>query len=271
MNETLTEVVSIGSGSTVDRKRGVVCRVRLLELAGPNARTYTQECVRRAVRDRVYEACTVNADHSQSSINPRNYRDRIGTLRHVRADGGLCGTLYVNTRHTLADKLFREAETASGGIRLSHCIGAQTSRRSEGAVFVQKIETVRSVDVHFVCKAETATGSMGQADLPADKAARAAAAGLRLGLPVFLVDYLLRAECGYLRDCCQSDEAIERHLLCIYRSLVESGELPATPPRDASAAPGVFLGVNRVDHREPLRQHGRNRGKAAQGLLRSIT
>ena len=121
--------------------------VKILGLESRNQRSYLPEALSRAVP--LYEGAKVNVNHPKGSpTGPRDYQDRLGTIRNVevRAEQGLFGDLHFNPRHTLAEQLIWDAEHSPENVGFSHNVEAQTSRRGDRVV-VEAITRVQSVDL----------------------------------------------------------------------------------------------------------------------------
>ncbi len=105
---------------------------------GWNRATGGRICPRR-LREaaRLYEDAKVNVNHPKGNpAGPRDYQDRIGTIRGVamRAGEGLFGDFHFNPKHALAEQLMWDAEHAPENVGFSHNVEARTSRprRSRG-------------------------------------------------------------------------------------------------------------------------------------------
>ena len=148
MNELLQEFVdSRGVSMRVDRQRGVIRGVKILGLHSRNGRTYLPEALQQAAR--LYEGAKVNVNHPKGSpTGPRDYQDRIGTIRQVvaRSDQGLFADFHFNPKHALAEQLAWDAEHAPENVGFSHNVEARTARRGDQVV-VEAITRVASVDL----------------------------------------------------------------------------------------------------------------------------
>ena len=148
MNETLQEFFdSRGVTMRVDRESGVIRGVKILGLESRNHRTYLPDALARAVP--LYEGAKVTVNHPKGNPTlPRDYQDRLGTIRGVemRTGEGLFGDLHFNPRHALAEQLIWDAEHSPENVGFSHNVEAQTSRRDDRLV-VEAIKQVRSVDL----------------------------------------------------------------------------------------------------------------------------
>lgn len=143
--ETLMERASIGA-PRVDRNAGVIRGVKVLGRRSTNNRTYTEAAIAKALH--LYDGAVVNIDHARDPGEPRSYRDRIGTIRNpfVDAAGGITGDFHFNKSHPLAEQLANDAEYSPESLGLSHNVKAEVARRG-GTVYVESINTVRSVDI----------------------------------------------------------------------------------------------------------------------------
>jgi len=148
MIETLQEFVnSRGMRMRVDRQAGVIRGAKILGTESRNGRTYLPEAISRAAG--LYENAKVNVNHPKGSPGgPRDYQDRIGSIRdvRVRAGEGLFADFHFNPKHALAEQLAWDAEHAPENVGFSHNVQARTSRRGEQVV-VEAITKVQSVDL----------------------------------------------------------------------------------------------------------------------------
>lgn len=148
MSELLQEFVdSRGVPMRVDRQGGVIRGVKILGLHSRNGRTYLAEALQQAAR--LYEGVKVNVNHPKGSpTGPRDYQDRIGTIRQVvaRGDEGLFADFHFNPKHALAEQLAWDAEHAPENVGFSHNVEARTARRGDRVV-VEAIIRVASVDL----------------------------------------------------------------------------------------------------------------------------
>ena len=148
MSDMLQEFCdSRGASMRVDAQAGVIRGVKVLGLESRNGRTYLPETLAQAVR--LYEDAKVNVNHPKGNpAGPRDYQDRIGTIRGVamRAGEGLFGDFHFNPKHALAEQLIWDAEHAPENVGFSHNVEARTSRRGDRVV-VEAILRVQSVDL----------------------------------------------------------------------------------------------------------------------------
>jgi hypothetical protein len=147
MIETLQEYFdSRGVAVRVDRAAAVIRGVKLLGLESRNGRSYLPEALVQAVP--LYEDAKVNVNHPKGNPSgPRDYQDRIGVIRSVRAAGnGLFGDFHFNPKHALAEQLVWDAEHAAENVGFSHNVEARTTRRGDRVV-VEAITRVQSVDL----------------------------------------------------------------------------------------------------------------------------
>ena len=162
---------SRGASMRVDAQAGVIRGVKVLGLESRNGRTYLPETLAQAAR--LYEDAKVNVNHPKGNpAGPRDYQDRIGTIRGVamRAGEGLFGDFHFNPKHALAEQLIWDAEHAPENVGFSHNVEARTSRRGDRVV-VEAILRVQSVDL--VADPATTRGLFESAEA----AARTARAG----------------------------------------------------------------------------------------------
>ena len=147
MTERLQEFCdSRGVRCTLDRQAGVIRGVKILGLQSRNGRSYLPEALAQAVS--LYEDAKVNVNHPKGSPGgPRNYQDRIGVIRNVKAGhDGLFADFHFNPKHSLSEQLLWDAEHAPENVGFSHNVEARTARRGESLV-VEAITRVESVDL----------------------------------------------------------------------------------------------------------------------------
>jgi hypothetical protein len=148
MNERLQEFVhSRGVAVRVDREAGIIQGVKILGLQSRNGRSYLPEALSAAAQ--LYEEAKVNVNHPKGApTGPRDYQDRIGTIRNValRSGEGLFADFHFNPKHALAEQLIWDAEHAPENVGFSHNVEARTTRRGEQVV-VEGITKVQSVDL----------------------------------------------------------------------------------------------------------------------------
>jgi hypothetical protein len=138
---------SRGASMRVDAQAGVIRGVKVLGLESRNGRTYLPEALAQAAR--LYEDAKVNVNHPKGNpAGPRDYQDRIGTIRGVamRPGEGLFGDFHFNPKHALAEQLMWDAEHAPENVGFSHNVEARTSRSGDRVV-VEAITRVQSVDL----------------------------------------------------------------------------------------------------------------------------
>lgn len=146
---TLIEFVDSRGISLKTKETGIIRGVKLLGLESRNGRVYPKETVARAAG--LYEGAKVNVNHAKGdAAQPRDYQDRIGSIRGVtvhEGDGGLFGDFHFNPKHALAEQLIWDAENAPENLGFSHNIVAKVSRSRQGKVVVEEISRVQSVDL----------------------------------------------------------------------------------------------------------------------------
>jgi hypothetical protein len=172
MNNMLQEFCdSRGVTMRVDRPSGVIRGVKVLGFESRNGRTYLPEALQQAAR--LYEEAKVNVNHPKGSpTGPRDYQDRIGTIRNVtvRPEEGMFGDFHFNPKHALAEQLLWDAEHAPENVGFSHNVEARVARRGDRVV-VEAITRVQSVDL--VADPATTSGLFESAssDAPVESAA----------------------------------------------------------------------------------------------------
>jgi hypothetical protein len=148
MTDTLQEFCdSRGVSIRVDREAGVIRGVKVLGLESRNGRTYLPEALAQAAP--LYEEAKVNVNHPKGNpTGPRDYQDRMGTIRGVsmRPNEGLFADFHFNPRHALAEQLIWDAEHAPENVGFSHNVEARVARRGDRVV-VEAITRVQSVDL----------------------------------------------------------------------------------------------------------------------------
>lgn len=145
--ESLLEfATSEGLSPRIDAIRGVLHGVKVLGLISRNGRRYRESCIAAAAP--LYEGIKVNVNHAREPRRgPRDYQDRLGCLREVRAaDEGLFADLHFNPKHALAEQLIWDAEHAPENVGLSHNVEAKTSRGGNQLI-VEEILRVNCVDL----------------------------------------------------------------------------------------------------------------------------
>ena len=138
---------SRGVSMRVDRQAGVIRGVKVLGLESRNGRSYLPEALAQAAR--LYEDAKVNVNHPKGNpAGPRDYQDRIGTIRNVamRPGEGLFADFHFNPKHALAEQLIWDAEHAPENVGFSHNVEARIGRRGDRVV-VEAITRVQSVDL----------------------------------------------------------------------------------------------------------------------------
>lgn len=157
---------SRGASMRVDAQAGVIHGVKVLGLESRNGRTYLPEALTQAAR--LYEDAKVNVNHPKGNpAGPRDYQDRIGTMRAIvmRPGEGLFGDFHFNPKHALAEQLIWDAEHTPENVGFSHNVEARTSRRGDHVV-VEAITRVQSVDL--VADPATTRGLFESTDEPAE-------------------------------------------------------------------------------------------------------
>ena len=131
----------------VDPAAGVIHGVKIIGLASLNNRRYLPAALAQAAP--LYENTKVNVNHPKGSpLSPRDYQDRIGTLRNVkmRTGEGLFADFHFNPRHALAEQLIWDAQNSPENVGFSHNVLARTTSQ-DGQLVVQEITRVQSVDL----------------------------------------------------------------------------------------------------------------------------
>lgn len=132
-------------GVALTAEEGVIRGVKILGLASKNGREYLPAAVREARA--LYEGAKVNVNHTKTGAEPRDYRDRLGTVKNVRETAdGLYADLHYNPKNPVAEQLAWDAAHAPENVGFSHVVDAQTARRG-GRLVVESIKRVQSVDL----------------------------------------------------------------------------------------------------------------------------
>jgi hypothetical protein len=162
---------SRGLALRIDRDAGLLRGVKLLGLTSKNGREYPEATLARAAA--LYDGAKVNVNHPKGHpLAPRDYQDRLGTIRNVvaRPGEGLFGDLQYNPKHVLAEQLIWDAEHAPENVGFSHNVQARTAKRGDQTI-VEEILAVQSVDL--VADPATTRGLFESAAADDDDARRA--------------------------------------------------------------------------------------------------
>jgi hypothetical protein len=137
---------SQGAPLIVDREESVIRGVKVVGLESRNGRSYLPGALSKAAP--LYEGAKVNVNHPRENpARPREYQDRIGTLKNPRmAEDGLFADLQFNPSHPLAGQLAWDAEHAPENVGLSHHVQARLARVNDRTV-VEEITQVHAVDL----------------------------------------------------------------------------------------------------------------------------
>jgi hypothetical protein len=132
----------------VDRKRSVICGVKVLGFTSLNGRQYLPEAVKAAAQ--MYEGILVNVDHPEAGAeDSRSAYDRCGKLVNVRyIEGkGLYADLQLLKGHPITERVLNAAETMPEAYGLSHNAQGEGDEDEQGVFIVRKISGVRHVDL----------------------------------------------------------------------------------------------------------------------------
>lgn len=134
-------------GAAFDTDAGLVRDVKVLGLESANRRRYTQEAIGNAVSQ--YERAKINFDHPDTPNKSRGYRDRFALLIncHLAEDGAFRADLMYNPEHAEAKSFAWWAKNAPEAIGLSHNAVGQGKTDAAGIFVIEKILSVRSVDI----------------------------------------------------------------------------------------------------------------------------
>ena len=190
---------SRGTQVKVDEQAGVIAGVKVLGLASKNGRVYRAEAIAEGAA--LYEGVKVNVNHPKRTVaGPRDYQDRLGCLRNIRAtDAGLFGDLHFNPHHAIAEQLAWDARFAPENVGLSHNVQARTSRQGDRTM-VEQILSVHSVDL--VADPATTHSLFEAAETPSPSASLSAASPLSTDAAIALARDDLRQRRSQLRRWC---------------------------------------------------------------------
>lgn len=137
---------SRGQQLAVDAEKGVIRGVKIIGYESANNRSYPREVLKRAMP--LYEGARVNVNHRKNLGEPRDYQERMGSIRSVReGDGGLYGDLHYNPKHRLAEQLAWDAQNDPGSVGLSPVHSVTGRRVAGGKLLIESVESVKSVDL----------------------------------------------------------------------------------------------------------------------------
>jgi hypothetical protein len=152
----LRESVNQDDGLSMGNGEAVLRDVFILGGESQNRRRYTAQAVTDALG--LYEGARVNIDHpDHNPAASRRVKDRFGRLSNVRmVDGELRGDLAYNPEHSMASSVRWFAENDPSAIGLSHNAVGAGKTDANGIFVIDKILSVRSVDI--VADPATTTG-----------------------------------------------------------------------------------------------------------------
>lgn len=131
----------------VDREAGVIRGVRILGRTSRNGREYSDAALKQAAR--FYERLGVNLNHPHrpQAEGARDVQDGFGWLESIDVrDDGVYGDLHYFRAHPSANMIVEAAVRNPRRFGLSHHAEGRVVQRA-GKLFVESIESVRSVDV----------------------------------------------------------------------------------------------------------------------------
>lgn len=169
----LTESVQFGSGSRVrrDPQSGevVIDQVKFLGPRSTNrnpdgtVNVYAFES--RRARIGLYEGAAVFVNHDRVKTTERAVEEKIGRLRGcVAQEAGNYGSLHLNPKHPLTEKIAWDAEHSPDSLGLSH--DAQGLARVDGGDRFVDVTGVASVDI--VCGGATTSSLFESQENPMD-------------------------------------------------------------------------------------------------------
>lgn len=134
---------------TIDREKGIVHGVRIVNVESGNGRRYPAAVLRACVA--AYEGRGVNVGHRK---NPHDFDDpviKFGQLRNVRTvvEGGLEADLHLNPKHSFAEPFLWACENSPSLYALSHHAMVKWANKpaADGARVAESILGVASVDI----------------------------------------------------------------------------------------------------------------------------
>lgn len=248
---------SLGLRPQVNIESGIIQGVKVLGPSSRNGRSYRTAAMAAAVP--LYEGVKVNVNHPKGgAASPRDYQDRLGCLRNVRADdGGLFGDLHFNPHHPVAAQLAWDAQWSPENVGLSHNVQARTSRQ-DGQTVVEQILRVNSVDLvadpattHglFESAGEPSSSLQSSEAGPSDAAlseARKQLAEKRRRVEALLREARLPSEAGgaaFVEQLCSLDDDVAQALIeeraQVYRSFTGARGKPKSKGPAPEAADHV--------------------------------
>lgn len=154
-NHHLLREEVLQSGLHVDEQAGIIRGVKILGLTSSNRRRYLREAVAEALPG--YEGMRVNLDHvglnntgptPTTLVARRSVKDRIGKLLGTRmAEDGAYADLHYNPAHPYGPAIAWAAKNQPDTLGLSHVAVGQGKPDKDGTFIVDKIVSVRSVDL----------------------------------------------------------------------------------------------------------------------------
>ncbi|MBL9092414.1 MAG: hypothetical protein JNL96_14400 [Planctomycetaceae bacterium] len=137
-----------GRKLVVDRAASTISGVKLMGIESKNRRRFTAQAMADAFR--LSENAKINVNHNSRDLSaPREYADRLGfVLSRTLEPDGIYGTVKINPKHPLAERLFWEAENAPHLCGFSPVYApGKTSRSSDGWLIVETVAKVTSIDL----------------------------------------------------------------------------------------------------------------------------
>lgn len=140
----VTESAHGNSALTVDRERGVIKGVRVLNLQSRNGYEYTKEAVKDALPK--YQNLVVNIDHTAKPGMDRSSRDRFGRLVNAQlVQDGITADLEYLKSHPMAETIAEAAERMPEVFGLSHV--AKVKWRTPAKTVAESLLAIRSADI----------------------------------------------------------------------------------------------------------------------------
>lgn len=101
---TAEAFVPLGKPASIDREKGIVYGIRIINPTSKNGNTYPSAVLDRSKS--LYEGAKVNLNHSKNTNDDVSVESRFGRLQNVRVSesGGLEGDLRYNPKHPFASQ-----------------------------------------------------------------------------------------------------------------------------------------------------------------------
>lgn len=134
----------------IDRKNGVIYNVKVLGKKSRNGAQYTEQAVKQAHRDKIYENSVVYLNHNYDESRPgRQLHERFGRLKnlYVKEQELFAKEFRFNPHHPIAESFLWFVENDPEGVGLSHDADAIGYMAPNETKVIEQITKVRSVDL----------------------------------------------------------------------------------------------------------------------------